>query len=57
MFKYFKSSYFPSHMIDLVHICNDKRYKSKVLFVITPTHAYDLKVKVTYLEMFLIDPW
>ena len=44
-------------MIDLVHIWNDNRYKSKVLFVINPTHAYDLKVKVTDLENFIIDPW
>ena len=36
-----------TNMKDLVHIWNDKRYRSKVLFIITPTHAYDLKVKVT----------
>ena len=46
-FKCFKSSFFPNHMIDLVHIWNDIRYWFKVLFIITPTHAYDLKVKVT----------
>ena len=34
-------------MIDLVHIWNDNRYRSKVLFTINPTHAYDMKVKVT----------
>ena len=26
-------------------------YRSKVLFIITPTNAYDLKVKVTDLEI------
>ena len=34
-------------MIDLIHIWNDNRYRSKVLFFITSTRAYDLKVKVT----------
>ena len=34
-------------MIDLVHIWDDNKYRSTVLFIITPTHAYDLKVKVT----------
>ena len=48
--KCFKSSYFPNYMIDLVHIWNDNRYRSKVLFIITLTHAYNLKVKVTDLE-------
>ena len=38
-------------MIDLVHIWNDNRNRSKVLFIITPTHASDLKVKVTNLEI------
>ena len=38
-------------MIDLVHIWNDNRYMSKVLFTITPTHAYDLKAKITDLEI------
>ena len=42
-------------MTDLVHTWNENRYRSKVLFTITPTHAYNLKVKVTKLEiLFLI---
>ena len=49
--KCFKSSYFPNQMIDLVHIWNDNRCRSKVLFIITPTYVYDLKVKVTDLEV------
>ena len=39
-------------MMDLLYICYDDRYKSKGLFVNTPTHAYDFKVKVTDLEIF-----
>ena len=38
-------------MIDLVHIWNDNTYRSKDLFIITSTHAYDLKFKVTDLEI------
>ena len=38
-------------MIDLVHIWIDNRYRSKVLFIITPTHDYDLRVKVTDVEI------
>ena len=30
--KVFKSSYFPNHMMDFVHIWYDDRYRSKVLF-------------------------
>ena len=43
-------------MIDLVDIWNDNRYRSKVLFILTPTHAYDLKVKVTDLEILYLIP-
>ena len=43
-------------MIDLIHIWNDNRYRSKDLFIITPTHAYDLKVKVTDLEILYLIP-
>ena len=43
-------------MIDLVHILNDIRYRSKVLFIITPTHACDLQVKVTDLEILYLIP-
>ena len=53
--KCFKSSYFPNYMIDLVYIWNN-RYRSKVLFVISPTHSYDLKVKVTDLEILYLIP-
>ena len=48
----FNSSYFPNHLIHLVHIWFDDRYRSKVLFSNTLTHAYDLKVKVMDLEIF-----
>ena len=43
-------------MIDLVHIWNDNKYRSKVSFIITSTHAYDLKVKVTDLEILYLIP-
>ena len=43
-------------MIDLVQIWNDNRYRSKVLFIITPTHAYDLKVKDTDFEILWLIP-
>ena len=50
------SSYFPNYMIDLVFIRNDNRCRSKVLFFITTTHAYDHKVKVTDLEILYLIP-
>ena len=43
-------------MINLVHILNDIRYKSKVLFIVTPIHAYNLKVKITELEWLYFIP-
>ena len=43
-------------MIDLVHIWNDNRFKSKISFIITPTHTYDLKVKATDLEILYLIP-
>ena len=43
-------------MIDLVHIWNDNRYRSKVLFIITPTHAHDFKDKVTDKDNVLVIP-
>ena len=43
-------------MIDLIHIWNDYRYRSKVLFIITPTDAYDLKFKVTDLKILYLIP-
>ena len=43
-------------MIDLVHIWNDNRYRSKALFIISPTYAYDPKVKVTGLEILYLIP-
>ena len=50
--KVFKDSYFPNHIMDLLYICYNNRYRSKGLFDNTPTHAYDFKVKVTNLEIF-----
>ena len=47
---FFKSLYFPDHLIVLVHICYDDRYSSKVLF--SNTQAHYLKVKVMDLEIF-----
>ena len=38
-------------MIDLIHIWNDNRYRSKVLLTITPTNTYHLEVKVIDLEI------
>lgn len=45
------SAYFPKHVMNLVHISYDDRYRSKVSYSNTPTHAYYLKVKVTDLEI------
>ena len=39
--------------MDLLYIWNGNRYWSKILFGITPTPAYDLKVKVTALEIYV----
>ena len=50
--KVFKDSYFPNHMMDLLYICYNNRYRSKGLFDNTPSHAYDFKV--TNLEKFLM---
>ena len=49
--KFFKTSYFPNCMMDLVHISCDVRCRSKVSFSNTPAHAHDLKVKVTDFEI------
>ena len=43
--------YFPSHMIDLVYIWYGDRYWPKVLFTTITSTAYDLKAKVTDLEL------
>ena len=40
--------------MDLLHILFDDRYRSKVLFSNTRVHAYDIKVKVIDLEIFLL---
>ena len=40
--------------MDLVHIWYDDRYRSKVSFSSTPTHAHDLKVKFTDFEILQI---
>ena len=37
--------------MDLLYIWYDNRYLSKILFGTTPTSVYDLKVKVTGLEI------
>ena len=42
---------FQNNMLDLIHIWNINRDRSKVLFIIAPTHTYDLMVKVTDLEI------
>ena len=47
--KVFKTSLFPNPLIDLVHVCYDDRYWSKVLLSTILTHY--LKVKVTDLEL------
>ena len=39
--------------MDLLYIWYDNRHWSKILFGTTPTPAYDLKVKITYLEIML----
>ena len=39
----FKSSYFPNHMIFLVHIWNDIRFRPKVVFIITPSMPMTLR--------------
>ena len=41
-------------MMDLVHIWYDDRYRSKVSFSNTQTHAHDLKVKFTDFEILQI---
>ena len=40
--------------MNLQYICYDKSYWSKILFGTTPTPAYDLKVKVTDLEIYVV---
>ena len=39
--------------MDLLYIWYDNRYWSKILFGTTPNLAYDLKVKVTDLEIYV----
>ena len=39
--------------MNLQYICYDNSYWSKILFGTTPTPAYDLKVKVTDLEIYV----
>ena len=39
--------------MDLLYIWHDYRYWSKILFGTIPTPAYDLKVKVRDLEIYL----
>ena len=47
-FKFFKSLYFPDHLINLVHVWYDDRYSSKVLFSNKPAHY----LKVMDLDIF-----
>ena len=49
--KVFRTSLFPNPMMDLVHVCYDDRYRSKILHSTIPTPIYDLKVKDTDLEL------
>ena len=49
--KVFECSYFPDHMMDLVPILYDDRYRSKALFSNAPICAYSFKVKVMDLEL------
>ena len=51
--KFFKASYFPNYMMDLVYIWYVDRYKSKVLFTNIHNHTCDLKVKVKDLELYV----
>ena len=37
--------------MDLVHVCYDDKYWSKILHSTIPTPIHDLKVKVTDLEL------
>ena len=39
--------------MDLVHVCFDDKYWSKILLSTFPTPILDLKVKVTVLELLL----
>ena len=41
--------------MDLLHILFDDRYRSKVSFSNTHTHAYDLKVKVIDLQILIVN--
>ena len=40
--------------MDLLYNWHDYRYLSKILFVTIPAPAYDLEVKVTDLEIFML---
>ena len=39
--------------MDLLYIWHDNRYWSIIFFGTTPTPAYDLEVKVMYLEIYV----
>ena len=49
--KVFRTSLFPNPLMDLVHVCSDDRYWSKILFSTIPTPIHDLEVKVMDLEL------
>ena len=52
--KGFRTSLFPNTIVDLVHAWYDVGYPSKILHSTIPTPIYDLKVKVTDLELFIL---
>ena len=51
--KVFKISLFLNPCMHLLYIWYDNKYWFKILFGTTPTPAFDLKVKVTDLEMYV----
>ena len=51
MLKFFKSSYFSNCLENPVCMWYDAIYRPIVSFTYTPTHTYDLKVKVTAYEI------
>ena len=48
---FFKTSYFPNHMIDLVYICYDGRYRSKVLFSDTHNQGQSHRLSIFMLKL------
>ena len=52
--KVLRTSLFLNPVIDLVNVCDDDRYWSKIYCSTIPTYIHDLKVKVTDLENFYL---